>query len=671
VDTLTTESHPVPDPVRDDSHQDRERERTIRAFARDKFLIHAVLFKHRHPNKTPQFHVDIIRLWHSPERRVLFMAFRGAGKSTLAEEAIVVGACYKDFRNGLILGETYERAVERLVSIKHEFETNPYLEDLFGYQVGPIWQEGKIVLQNGVIIQAFGRGQSLRGSKYLDQRPDYVFGDDMENDDAARTPDNRQRTREWFWGVVIPALDPNYFLRVAATPLDADALPYSLEKHAGFKTIRIPVYVYDETGREVPSWPDRFPISVVDERRKELYRLGLSHKWQQEYMCEAEDPQQKAFTPDLFRVKPQIKTWQACWAFFDPARTVKTTSATTGVAIWSWINHRLIVWDAYGKLWKPDEIIQDIFKVNELYFPVAIGVEPDGLEEFILQPLRHAQLKYGEVVPFRPIRAPRSKLDFIRGLQPFFKGGEVEFAKDLPDLVEQLLSFPTGRIDVPNALAYAVKMKPGLPIYDGFNVNRHIEESIRLVKNKRCYVAWNATRFCTTAVLFQFINGVLIILRDWVREGEPSQCVSYISSEIGLEIGIATAKDYAPFDHWKPSDTTGLRPALRATGRQPASGGDIVKGRQYLQGLLEKDRGNLPSVMVSTEARRVLNSFSGGYARALTKAGILTEEADDTIYKILMEGLESVMAFTENGDDDTDRHYEHAPDGRRYLSARV
>src|SRR3974390_3538571 len=258
---------------------EKQKEEYIHLLGVDRTLAHQVLFKHRHPNKTPSFHTQILKLWYSRAPRILLMAFRGAGKSTLAEEGIILDSLFKDFKNGLILGETYERAVERLTAIKHEFETNPYIEDLFGYQVGSIWQEGKILLQNGTLIQAFGRMQSLRGSKYLDQRPDRVFGDDMENEEAVKSPEARQKTREWFWGTVIPALDPSHTIRVAATPLDADALPHSLQAHAGFKTIKVPIFSIGAGGETVPAWPDRFPLAKIEEIRKELYRLGLSHKW--------------------------------------------------------------------------------------------------------------------------------------------------------------------------------------------------------------------------------------------------------------------------------------------------------------------------------------------------------------------------------------------------------
>ena len=157
------------------------RDDTIRKLAANPRLAHQVLFKHRHPDETPDFHGEMVDLWYGPHPQVLTMAFRGSGKSTIAEEAVVTMACLRMFKNCIILGENEPRAIERLTAIKHELYTNEYLIDLFGHMIGPTDQEKKIVLSNGVVIQAFGRGQSLRGAKHLSARPDLAFGDGTDD----------------------------------------------------------------------------------------------------------------------------------------------------------------------------------------------------------------------------------------------------------------------------------------------------------------------------------------------------------------------------------------------------------------------------------------------------------------------------------------------------------
>ena len=87
----------------------------------------------------------------------------------------------------------------------------------------------------------------------------------------------------------------------------------------------------------------------------------------------------------MLRVEPSVRSWEATYAFIDPART--------------WVGNRLVVWDGGAEAWAPDQIINHIFKLAADYRPVVIGVERDGLEEWVLQPLRAEQLRRGQLIP--------------------------------------------------------------------------------------------------------------------------------------------------------------------------------------------------------------------------------------------------------------------------------
>lgn len=638
----------------------------------DPWVAHKVLFAHRHPNDTPDFHVNIIRAWHSEHPRVLIKAFRGAAKSTIAEEAIIVQALFRQFRNGIILGETVERAIERLRAIKHEFETNPIIEQLFGNMVGPTWTETKIILANGVIIQAFGRGQSLRGSKHLDFRPDRAFGDDIENEESVATEEAIAKCMRWLMSVVIPALDPTATVRINGTPLHPKSVIEQLSMQPNWQVQTYPIEFADaETGASVAAWPSRFPLSWITTERGVYQKLGLHDNFEQEFMCRAEDLSMKSFTAEMFRVEPQIKTWQAVYAMYDPARTVKSSSASTGVAVWSWINNRLIVWDAYGVMWKPDEIIADMFRLDEEFAPVTIGVERDGLEEFILQPLRQEQLRRSYSIPIRPLRAPKSKLDFIKGLQPFFKAREIIFAKDLPDAKEQFLGFPTGRIDVPNALAFALLLRPGAPIYDGFTY-ANVADELHRVGREPVYLAVNTSNIYTTAVLVQIINGGLHVLRDWIREGDAGNCLGDILASAGAEAGGKVRVVAGP-EHFSDHDTLGLRAAARRIPVDLRKGTSQLIGREEIRACLGRIAAGYSALRVSQEAKWTLNAFSAGYCKEISKQGALTEFPVDNEYRVLMEGLEhfaGMLQAVSAARDDT-INYQTTSDGRRYISALV
>ncbi len=641
-------------------------------------LAHAALFSHRHPNATPGFHGEIIDVWHDPDTKyAIIKAFRGAAKSTIAEEAIIVQACYRRFKNGIILGETYERAVERLRAIKHEFETNEFIEEMFGRLVGPTWSEGKIILANGVIIQAFGRGQSLRGSKHLDFRPDRAFGDDIENEESVGTDEAIEKCMRWVMSVVLPALDPSALVRINGTPLHPRSVLEQLSVDPAWTTKTYPIEYTTLDGEVAATWPSRFNVDWVATTRDSYRRLGLSNNFEQEFMCKAEDPATKPFNSSMMKVEPVVRTWQAVYAMYDPARSVKASSASTGVAIWSWVANRLIIWDAYAGIWMPDQIIADMFKVDNEYRPIVVGIEETGLNEFLMQPLRQEQLRRGYAIPVRALKGPRGadgkvegKIPFIRGLQPFFKAGEVTFAKECPEAVAQFLAVPTGRIDIPNALAYALRLRPGAVLYDGFST-QHIAETLPRQTRQPIFLALNATLQCTTALLLQQTSeGALHVLADWVREGDPGASLETICREAGVQ-AEGKVRLFAGPDHFSQYDHVGLRAAARKLPVDIGRGGSHLVGREEIRGLLRKMTHGQPALRVCTDARWTLNAFSGGYAKEVMRDGLLTEFACEGPYKVLMEGLESFAALMKSSSlrDDEPLKYAVAPDGRRYISA--
>jgi hypothetical protein len=641
---------------------------TFLKLGRDRILAHQALFKHRHPDDTPPFHDDIIRLWHSHLPAALVMVFREGGKSTIAEEAFVIGAGYQLFHNALIIGSTEKRACERLRAIKHEIETNELVGLLFGNLVGHVWNEAEVILSNGVRIIAVGRGQSLRGTKHLHYRPDFCFCDDIEETENVNTPEARDETLSWFMSTVIPALDKHARIRVNATPLDREALPYALQNKLKWPTRVYPIEYIDEFGDRQPTWPARYPLPWIDQKRREFEAAGKIQDFMREYMCVADDPARKIFTADMFKVKPTVRTWQPTWAFFDPARTTKATSSTTGWAVWSWSANRMIVWDGGGDLWKPDEIVNRVFGVDNEYHPIAIGVEEDGLNEFLMQPLRHEMVQRGTVIPVVPWRAPKGKLGFIESLQPFFRAGEITFAKDLPELQSQFLNFPSGRIDGPNALAYALLMRPGQVVYEDFGGDHVVDRGV-VNPRRPCFLCLHARDGVCTGSLVQFHGGTLTVLADWVIEGDPGGAVAQIVKEASLE--APSLKLVAPPEHFGAFNHLGLRGAVAKIPAEVHAGSAGEVGRDELRALFQRRVKDRPAVGVAMTARWTLNGFAAGYAYEVGKDGRLTSEPRRGVYRCLMEGLESFTGMLASGimEDHGKPNVQRTASGQLYISA--
>lgn len=638
---------------------------------RDRVVAHQALFPHRHKNITPPFHHDMIRAWHGKGKWELFEVFRGGGKSTIAEEGICIGALLQDFRNFLLVGSSLDRAIERLTAIRHELEQNELILEVFGDMRGPTWGDTELVLANGVRLLALGRGQALRGVKYLEARPDGFLIDDIETKSDVRTPEARKAVLDWVMTDLIPALDiTKEHGRCLATPLDPESLPYQLER-AGWNVHRYPVEYIDEHGVRRATWPDRVPLVEVDKIREKFERTGSLREYNAEYMCLAEAPGEKAFKQEMFRTEAQVRTWQNVYCMFDPARTVNRNSASTGYAAWSWIGARLVVWDAWGKMLMPDEIVKEVFRANNDFRPAVIGIEEDGLNEWLLQPIRQMQVRMGEAIPYKAVKAPKGKLDFIRALQPFFNAREIWFAKDLPELKAQFLSFPSGRIDAPNALAYALKLRPGAPIYEDFS-GRNVGEDMIPASSRPSWLCLNATPSLTTAILVQLLDGAFRIYADWVREGDPGQVLPDIVKEANTEAG-KTVRLVAGPQHFERYTNFGLKQAAGKMTAELRRGVPPNQGQQVIRDLLKKEIRGMPALIVDRAAVWTANAFAGGYARALQKQGILADWAEEGAYRTLMEGLETFAGLQRLGSSDEEDDaisYDYLPDGRRFMTAR-
>lgn len=651
-----------------------ERRALVETLFNDRPLAHRILFAHRRPNESPRFHEKMIRDFHDPEHpRILDLVFRGSAKSTIAEEAILLRAAFREFKSGLIVGETEGRAIERLQAIRTEIDSNELLREVFGDLRGPTNSDSEIILSNGVRIMAMGRGQAIRGVKHNDARPDFVFCDDLEDHKSVENKDIRARTARWFYSELLPACDANPLIRVAATPLDPDALAVRLAGDPEWTVHTYPIEFINDAGDREAAWPARYSLKWIDKRKAEMVRVGLLRNFNQEYMVTVVANEDRSFTSDMFRVEPQVRTWQAVYAMFDPARTTNVNSATTGYACWSWIGSKLVVWDAWARKLMPDAIVSAVFDcaLDDALRPTYIGVEEDGLNEFLLQPIRQEQIRRGVTIPFKSLRAPRGKFDFIRGLQPFFKAREVTFAQQLPDLCEQLMSFPTGAIDAPNALAYALKMRPGAALYDDF-CGRHVGEDILPSPQVPLYLALNATSNCVSGALVQYNQGVIKVFADWVLEGDVSVGASEIAAMAKLYGGTRLRLTGGPL-HFDMYNNVNLRQSLARLPAELNRGGKPDDGRAVIRSALQREVRGLAAIQIGQDARWTLNAMAGGYCRSIDKRGIISNGADEGVYRVLMEGIESWAAILSSNalmDEDEETNYSFTPSGQRYVAMR-
>lgn len=135
---------------------------------------------------------------------------RGLAKSVWADLVIPLWLWTKgESLYMVIVGNSYDKAVELLSDIQAEFEANPRLIHDFGeQQFRGNWENGNFATRdNRFRGRALGMGQSPRGLRKGSQRPNYIAADDLEDKDTVKNETRQDEIVQWIEKDLIPTMD--------------------------------------------------------------------------------------------------------------------------------------------------------------------------------------------------------------------------------------------------------------------------------------------------------------------------------------------------------------------------------------------------------------------------------------------------------------------------------
>jgi predicted phage terminase large subunit-like protein len=208
---------------------------------------------------------------------------RGSAKSTVATLAYALRCAVEGSEQYLwIISDTKHQASVHLENIRAELEENGPLKQDYRQALAKAPQvRGNVIrLANGVVIEAYGTGQRIRGKRRRQHRPTLILCDDLQNDDHIASAWQRQRSREWFQGTLLKAGTKRTNIVNLATALHRDALAMELHRTPGWNS---------RIFKAIEHWPTN---------------MTLWHAWEQAY-ANFDDPQRL----------------DAAWRFYEEHRT--------------------------------------------------------------------------------------------------------------------------------------------------------------------------------------------------------------------------------------------------------------------------------------------------------------------------------------------------------------
>lgn len=289
-------------------HNQKKRKET--AFRSHYWFFHIYL-SHYVKYKTADFQKEMFSITEDENiQQAVIVAFRGSAKSTIFSLSYPLWAILGKPQMKLIvlLSQTSNQVKMVLKNIRRELEINDLLRKDFGMlDVGADeWKSNSIVIEKyGARISALSTGESIRGIRHLNYRPELIICDDIEDLQSVKSKEMRDKTSGWFLGDVIPIGAENTKVIVVGNLLHEDSLIVRLKEKIDqkeFNGIFRSYPLIDNNGNIL--WPGRFPNNEAIERHKQ--KVGDNAAWSREYLLKIVSNAERIIQPEWIQYYDEL-----------------------------------------------------------------------------------------------------------------------------------------------------------------------------------------------------------------------------------------------------------------------------------------------------------------------------------------------------------------------------
>lgn len=410
------------------------------------------------------FRWDGAQLRMDIRRNTLIMVPRGFAKTTLCNAELIRATCYGLTDFTLLCSAAQRHANQQLANIRNELAANPKIRKVFGdlrpqERSGHRWAEDQAEATNGVVLAARGRGAQIRGVNVGSRRPDRAILDDIEDEESVATAEQREKTTAWAYRTLMPAVaehSASVTITALGTLLHPDSVLEKFAKDPDWTVIRLSAL--DRAGN--PIWPELWDEKKLAARKGSMALVGQLAGYYLEFHNVIRGTEESKFRPDFFRQDDPPEDMSIAIAL-DPAISEKAGADESVIAVVGMgRNGHLWVLDMWAKQGAaPRELIDQYFAMAARWRPYKHGVESIAYQAALIHLLREEMFRKKQYFEITPITHAMKKTERILGiLQPRYANGYIHHARYFPKLETQLLDFPMGHDDHPDAVAMAVAL---------------------------------------------------------------------------------------------------------------------------------------------------------------------------------------------------------------------
>lgn len=443
-------------------------ERIERAKLDYEFFV-SYYFPHYAKSKCGQFQIDAANeVARNKKLRALFEWARGHAKSTHFDLMIPLWLKIKNELSVMILvGKSEDNAKTLLGDLQAELQFNQrYIHD-FGEQINlGSWEDGKFITKDVKAFFALGRGQSPRGLRYREHRPDYIVVDDLDDDELVQNESRVAKMLDWILEAVFNTMDMGRgrFVMVG-NRINKNSVLANFSKVPGiFHTV---VNALDEKGN--PTWHEKYTkediqqvITTIGERRaqKEFFNNPITDG----SIFKLKDIRFKQIEP--------LSSYRYIVCYTDPSFKSGAKSdykATVVIGKTPVGEYHLL--KAFVEQTTVKRMVQWHYKIHQMFSTqtsIYYYMESNFLQDMLFDEFTKMGFEYGTHIPIKgDSRNKPDKFQRIESMQPLFERGIFFFNEaeqndsGMKRVIEQLLMFEKGsryHDDAPDAVEGAVWM---------------------------------------------------------------------------------------------------------------------------------------------------------------------------------------------------------------------
>jgi len=432
---------------------------------------------------------------------------RGSAKSTLVTLAFVLRAALENEEAYIwIVSDTKHQAIAHLDNLKDELLDNRELAASYDnlkvgtWNLKPRLRANSIRLPNSVTIEAFGTGQRIRGRRRRANRPTLIVCDDIQNDSHIESARAREKSRQWFEGLLLKAGAKRTNIIHLATALHREAIGPALMNTPGWISHRF---------RAIERWPDHMDLwrqweeiyanMDLDDRmvrardfynkHRAMMDAGAEILWPEEedlytLMCMRVEGGRTAFEREKqnFPINPDLCEWpegyfdRPIWfeewpgdlairiIALDPSKGADARLADYSAFALVGISRQAITYVEADLARRPTPaIVADGVELCRRFRPDVLGIEANQFQQLLVDNFTAEFSRQGLFnTPIETLENTVNKRVRIRRLGPLLSKGQLRFkshSRGTQLLFDQLREFPLGdHDDGPDALEMALRL---------------------------------------------------------------------------------------------------------------------------------------------------------------------------------------------------------------------